>query len=830
VSTASVTSWLPLLGRLGVAILLGLALWNPGWRSTLSPVNAVVVLDESASMGADRLAASWKAATSVLTGLPPGSRYSLVRFGAEATLEAADRPIEELDGQPARPHKAALDTTGTDIEAAFRLAVPQLAGATPALLLLITDGGETAGEAASVLARFPAMGVPAPFLLLEVPAASGPDAAIVALDAPSQVPFGAEVETVLDLSGTRDGSANVQVRQASRLAATIAVDLVEDQVSRVGVPLVFDSPGFHELEFAASMPGDSNPANDRRRTIVNVAGPTPVLFVTAKPAAAFAESLLAGGWNLNIVRPEHAARILPQLPSPATVVLDDVAIEDMPETVWLALTELVRTRGTGLIVLGGRRSFGAGGYLNSTLEGALPVTSEAGTPMSPAAVLFVVDKSGSMGRGPRDGTPFNLAKAAVLAAAGLLGERDQSGIVAFDIDPETWLPLADRDDPSASAMNAWRDAPSGGTRIAPALMAAAEQLGEAGVEQRLLLLITDGFAVEDEYSEVLAKIDEHEIDVIALAIGDEPAIDVLEELTSRNDGLLLRVSDVAMLPHLVSETVGARRLTYDSGDTRPQQERQLPFMAGTDTIWPDLSGYMVTKERLNARVYLRSERGDPLLADHDFGIGRVVVLPGGLGAYAPDWLAWSAWGPFTGGLVEWASNRFENDRVDVRIHQERGRPQLEIDALSSLGDWETTDTARVRVSDPFGRVSNLTAEATAPGKYQIELPLRHTGRHRAIVQVGGVSKLHDFIYEAPAELRAGATAEQTLTEWLAKELVRPWPAGDSIQTPGAVTTHPTRPLFIALAALLYLGTLLSKHTGIFKIRRNPRVANHEWFS
>jgi len=814
------TPWLPLLGRLGIAFLLGLALWNPGWRPTLSPMNAVIVLDESESMGANSLASAWQLSATALAGLPPGSRYSLVRFGAGPVLESVNRPTTELAGQAARPRKIAVDAGNTDIEAALRLGGRQLDGETPSLMVLISDGGETSGDATAMLNRFQALGLPAPFLLSGAPDLSGPDAGINSVDLPSQVPFGTQITVVLNVSSTRDGPAGIRVRRAAGLAATHEVELFKDQVSRIGIPLVFDSPGFQELEFTVSLPGDINPANDRRRAIVNVEGPTAILYVTFRPGAEVAESLLAGGWNLNIVRPEHFPQMLPLLPNPATVILDDVATGDMPEAAWTALTESVRSRGTGLIVLGGQRSFGAGDYLNSTLETALPVTSEAGAPMSRAAVLFVVDKSGSMGRGPRGATPFGLAKTAVLAATRLLGEHDQSGIIAFDIEPETWLPLADRDDPSASLMDAWQDAPSGGTRIAPALMAAAGQLGDARVDQRLLVLVTDGFAVEDDYSDVLAKIDEHEIDVIALAIGDEPAIDVLQELTSRNDGLLLRVSDVAMLPRLASEAVGKRRLTYDSGVTRPRQVRRLPFFADRDRLWPELNGYMVTKERSNARVQLISERGDPLMADHDFGLGRVVVLPGGLGAYAPGWRDWPSWAPFIGGLVEWAGNRFGDDRVDVRIHQEHGRAQLEIDALAADGDWETLGMARVHLSDPFGRITVLDAQATAPGRYRLELPLRHTGRHRASVHLDGVSKPHEFFHDAPAELDAAERADQTIRDWLAREIVRPWPAGDSLQALGTVATHPTRSFFIALAALVYLGILLSRHAYVLQNWRN----------
>jgi hypothetical protein len=229
---------------------------------------------------------------------------------------------------------------------------------------------------------------------------------------------------------------------------------------------------------------------------------------------------------------------------------------------------------------------------------------------------------------------------------------------------------------------------------------------------------------------------------------------------------------------------------------------------------------MVVKERSNARVYLRSERGDPLLADHDFGLGRVVVLPGGLGAYAPNWPDWPAWAPFTGGLVEWASNRFGNDRVYIRTVQEYGRVHLEIDALSLDGDWEILDSAKVRLSDPFGRTTVLNAQAAAPGKYRVELPLRHTGRHRVSVQVGGISKPHEFFHDATDELGAGILADRTITDWLAKELVRPWTNADSIQTPGAVTAQPTRSIFIAMAAVLYLGILLSKYTYVFRNWRN----------
>jgi Mg-chelatase subunit ChlD len=807
-------SWMPLAVRLGVAALLLCALWNPHWRARSDPIAAVVMLDESMSMAESRRVEAWQTIVSTLGNLPAGSRLSLVRFGAEALVESADLPISQLHKEQPPLHQAALNASGTDIEAALRSAARLVSNEAFAALILVTDGGETAGDAGSLLASFPTSGLPTPFLLYEDIATTAPDARIDAVRLPARVSAGGEFSAVLRVSSNQEGAAEIAVSDGAGRTQTVPIDLVGGETSILRVPLAALPPGFHELEFTVALPGDSNPSNNQRIAIVEVGKGANVVYVTLNPSAILAESLRAGGWDLLLIRPEHFSQILPRISGSTTVILDNVATGDMAESAWASLTESVRTRGTGLIVLGGPRSFGAGGYLNSTLESVLPVTSEAGAPLSQAAVLFVVDKSGSMGRGTDDATPFDLARMAVLAASQLLGERDFSGIIAFDIDPETWLPLAEHADPEGAARAAWRAAPSGGTRIAPALKSAIEQLADVPTNQRLLLLVTDGFAVEDDYSEVLRGIEDQEVDLVALAIGEEPAIDVLQQLTSRNDGQLLRVDDVLELPRLVGEVVGTRRLAFEGRAVQPRQERQPPFLSESVAPWPELNGYMVTKERSAARVYLRSHRGDPLLADQEVGLGRVVVLPGGLGDFAPAWGEWPFWAPFAGGLVEWSGNRFGADRISIKIDQGRGGTWLEIDALAPDGGWLARDSVRVRLSNPVNRVAALEAEAVAPGKYRLQLPLRHTGRHRITVQAGGASLSHEFFHNAPAEMNAGARAEENIRNWLASGLVRPWPAGNKAPFLGEVKPHSTRPFFIAAAALLY-GFILFARLGSF---------------
>lgn len=825
-------SRLPVAGRLFVALLIAMALWNPHWRPALLPVDVIVVLDESRSMGARRIDAAWQEAAGAISRLPAGSAYSLIRFGAAPVLEVSGVPVLTLADDAERPRQAAVDASGSNIDAALRLAAERSGRGARTPVVLITDGGETNGDATALLERFGALGLPAPFLFLDTPGMPGPDAAIVRFDVPGRVPAGATVPAVISVSATHAGPVDILLSRESRTVHTRSMDLAAGQETYLSLPLEFDVPGFHQLTIEVRRDGDANPANDRRRGIVNVVGPTPVHFVSNRPRSPVAESLRAGGWDVESTRPERLAQVLPRLTGRSVVILDDVAVGEASEQAWRQLAEAVRGRGTGLIVLGGVRSFGAGGYLDSTLESVLPVISRAGAPLPRAAVMFVVDKSGSMGQARGDVTPFDTARKAVLGATRLLGEQDQVGVVVFDIEPRVRLPLARHENPAARMGETWQDVPSGGTRLAPALTAASEALATADAEQRLLVLVTDGFAAEDDYSEVLENIEAHEIDVIALAIGEEPEIDTLQELASRNEGMLIRVGDLVALPRLVSESVGARRLTYEAAAVRPRKERELPFIDGSDAPWPYVDGYQVTRERADARVYLRSERGDPLLADHDAGLGRVAALPAGLGVDTPAWLQWSGWAPFLAGLVEWVGNGMGAERIHLSVDDGSGRPRLVIDAIDADGDWVSSETARVVLGDPFGRETVLEAEPLAPGRLGVELPLRQPGRHRISARLGPLSANHEFIHDSPDEMDAVSAGGARRSDWLEMKLVTPWHAGDEAPISGAVASVPSRPLFVLAAAVLYLGIVIweqlarsgARPAAIFQRRRHDRKA------
>jgi hypothetical protein len=261
-------------------------------------------------------------------------------------------------------------------------------------------------------------------------------------------------------------------------------------------------------------------------------------------SGALARSLRKGGWMLEWFR-FAARRPRRRAGWYQSIVLDDVAIADASPRFWKALVAAVQKRGLGLMVLGGERSFARGGYRDSALESVLPVLSEPPALDQPASILFVVDKSGSMGQGSGGVDRFQLAQRAVLETARGLTERDSLGLVVFDVAPRVLIllgpALSGRQRCSGIGMQPeWRNAAR--TR-ARGCNCRAQSLRSGA--RRMLVLVTDGFIDDASLAELRARLERARIETIALAVGPDADANALERLVGAEAGVVLRVNEAA---------------------------------------------------------------------------------------------------------------------------------------------------------------------------------------------------------------------------------------------------------------------------------------------
>ena len=210
---------------------------------------------------------------------------------------------------------------------------------------------------------------------------------------------------------------------------------------------------------------DTRLQNNEASAFTIVHGPPSVLIVEGKPGYGdnLAEVLDKAEMRLSRTSPQAMPTSLAELANYDSVILVDVPAGELPSGMLETLPVYVRDLGKGLLVVGGPQSYGAGGYLRTPLEKALPVDMDVRDKdiQSNLALVLAVDKSGSMGRCHCDNpdlfqsyTPsesgqakVDIAKEAIMRAAGAIGDQDYLGVVAFDSQPHWVLDLKPLVDP-----------------------------------------------------------------------------------------------------------------------------------------------------------------------------------------------------------------------------------------------------------------------------------------------------------------------------------------------------------------------------------------------
>lgn len=798
----------PVLARgLLLALILG-AVWNPLLPWQAPPLDLMVLIDASQSVDPMARDAAWRSVATSARRLPAGSRVAIVRFGAQAVDELTWTDIGSdaahavlAAGTP--PHSRYLDDTHTDIAAAMEHALRLSEPERSARVALISDGRATAGQTTEALQLARKAGIPVYAVI--TPGIREHDSWIEFLEAPNRIHAGQILPVTVTLASRENTRGTVVISLDGAPAASREVMLSPQLATtlRIEIPLPASRTAVLSAELQAV--GDTEPRNNRVAQIVNIEGVSPVLYLSRQAGVpTLARSLRAGGWDVQLATPAAFLQRVENL-HPGSIVLDDVAIADMPEEAWETLTQRVTEEGTGLLVLGGPHAFGAGGYRHSRLEDILPVTAEARRPLPPAAVLFMLDTSGSMDRRDNGPSRLALARQAVLESARRLQPNDAAGLLEFAVEPHLMLPLAVQRDAVAALRDAAQAAPAGGTRLGPALREAVATLAGSEFRQKLLILVTDGYVDETDFGGIAAQIKQAGIDVIALAIGRDADTTALLPLTRLNNGQLLRVDQIAQLPTLMRRELDKRRSLTATGHFIPAAGVPLPFLPRTSAGWPALDTYAVTRERASATVYLHVQ-DDPLFAAQYAGAGRVAVLTAGLDDWRGFWTHWPDSSGFAGGLMDWIDAQRGSDALHVGARQAGGAMLLTLETPLSATDG-SLDTS-VQVQDPSGKILRQDLPARAPGRYAARLATAVPGHYRAIIRAGDRQLEHDWLYGGNDEFLPLPGAAENMSDWVRSGLLQPWSGSVLTGTVAGAIPGTLRAPLLIMTTLLYLLLLL----------------------
>lgn len=744
--------------ELAALVVLGLALIGVAWLDGRSKPQVLVLVDRSHSVPrAD-------------------SDEAVAHIANTAQAAGAARPqVVEFAGRPGAPmapasHTVAdLEPAATNIEAALEAALAAHARSPLAGVVVVSDGFENRGDMGRALRVVRDAKLPLHWVAVGRPA---PQVRVVEVLAPDRVLVGQRLRVDVQVAGQLDKPLRVKATMRSRSGDTQLVNA--DAVNAAKVTVEFDAVqvGAAVVDVALEDPVSGQTFDALPDAAVIDVAPRAAILYAQGSGGTLARSLVQGGWSLDLVSAARLDAHADTLGGYQAVILDDVAIADASPRFWRSLVSEVKGRGLGLMVLGGGRSFARGSYRGSLLESVLPVVSEPAALDQAAAVVFAVDKSGSMGQGSGGVDRFQLAQRAVLETARGLAERDSLGLMVFDVVPRVLIPLA----PAPAGIQAlerdWPVRPNGGTKLAPALEAAVDQLERSAAPRRMLVIVTDGFVDDAPLAALRERLDRARIETIALAVGPDADIGALQRVVGAQAGLVRRVNQAAELPLVMRTALERRRAHIERGAIAVEQRLALPFSPGVFKDWPPVVAHFVTRSQAEATVAVQSQRGEPLIAFQRAGHGRVVAVTCGLGPWSEPWLQWSQWPRLAGGLADWISGSVQGDATSLSVSDLPAGLQVDAD-FQALPVRSGTEGISIAVDTPAAPGRALAAEAIAPGRLRATLPDAGPGLYTFVLSSPlGTQRLQHLRRQRTEDRFWGANP--ALDTWKAAGLVSDW--------------------------------------------------------
>lgn len=375
-------------------------------------------------------------------------------------------------------------------------------------------------------------------------------------------------------------------------------------------------------------------------------------------------------WTRAVVAQDVEVRSVTPFRLPATVealaaydavVLVNVAASALFTEYQENLETYVRARGGGLLLLGGPRAFGPGGYFRTPLEDVSPLSAQVTDEAPEVAMVFVLDRSGSMNAAVGTASRMDVAKRATLEAIELLGPGSQAAVVVFDAEAEVLIPYTPVASTATfeSALGAVRAA--GGTSIYPGLVEAYELVRSSDAAARHVIVMTDGLSQEGDFAVVLDALRDLGATTSFVGVGDAADRRQLATLATLAGGTLHFALDFRSLPAILAQEalmVSAAPIVDEAARTDWIAGALPPFVGpGTALSPPSLGGYVRTMAKPEATVHLiERSRDDPVLATWRYGLGRVVAYASEVdGPWAGSLVEDPAYGPFWSQAVRWVT-------------------------------------------------------------------------------------------------------------------------------------------------------------------------------
>ncbi len=834
--------------RLGLLLLILLALSGLAIRLPSRAGTVVVVADRSYSMPANAETAEREAIELIQRAMSSDDRLAVISFGQNSAIERSPQTgaFAGFTNQ--------IEADASNINEAIEKALSLIPPDSPGKILVISDGHWTGKDPSAAAARAASRGVALDFRSLQRSTAN--DLAIALIDAPVTVSPGEAFMLTAWVKSPASQEISFEMLRGNQIIAAGKTRVVAG-MNRLTFRDLAEEPG--AMRYTIKINGDSEdpiPENNLAKTLVGVQGPKPLLVVTAADNSGLARLLTDGGLNIKTLKPEDSDWSLDALAGFSGVVIENVPADKVTTRGMESLSAWVTETGAGLMMTGGKRAYGAGGYFKSPLEAVLPVSMELRQEHRKLALAIVVamDRSGSMAV-PVSGnrTKMDLANLAAVQVLDLLSPNDEFGVVAVDSSSHIIAELKPIENNAAKVRQDILRVGSmgGGIFIFEALSTSAEMLLLAKAGTRHVILFADAADSEEpgRYRELLQQCEQAGITVSVIGLGKPSDVDagLLRDIAKRGNGQIYFTESAEELPRLFAQdTIIVARSTFLEAITPIQTTGGLVTLTGKQfNGLPAIGGYNLCYLRPNANLatVTTDEYKAPIVASWQAGSGRVLCYTGEAdGDYTGAIAGWSNAGELFTSLARWTagdSSQLPNNMLltqEVKNGSSFIRLHLDPDRDESAAQTGNLSYALPKVTTLRGKPgSKPTSEKTEmrwsdADTLEVSIPLNGSETALSTVEIAGATPvtLSPVALPYSPEFKPSDAGEGQ--EALAR-LALATGGKERLELSGVWKDLPRQsrlielaPYLLFTAIALLLIEVLERHTGLMTARALPILA------
>ena len=720
--------WTALCLRLLVALLLILGVAQVQFIGRTDILSVIFAADLSESIPTQERQQAFETIKVALDEMGHNDRAGVVVFGKDAVLDAPVQPY--LDWE--RP-SSLLNTGGTGIASGLRLSLAAFPVESQKRVALISDGNENRGSALEESKKLAGLGIPVDVFPLEY--SHEAEVYVEKIVHPHLVNEDEPLDFEVFVNSRQPTAARIRLFLEDQLVRDQPVQLVDGKNKFTVHSLRLPSSQISKIEVRVEAEADTSSENNRATGFVNVLGKPNILLVEGdletnlSAADEFVAQLQSEGIRVRRLAPKDLSAEPSQVLGYDAVVLSNVEASDLPATQMRNLEKAVHDLGVGLVMIGGPKSFGAGGYKGTAIEEALPVRMDIKErKVLPSGALALVLHTCEIPAGN------DWMRKIALESIRVLDPHDEVGMLDFERGRVQWIfSMGPKGDGQRQAALIKSAVPGDMPDFESAMRLGYNGLRAVTSNLRHMVILSDGDP-NPPTTVLLEQFAKAEITVSTVLIGGHGGNfrPVMQSIARATGGRFHEVDSPSHLPRIFArEAASVKRNLVVEETFQPQPVFDTELTEDFDPEgYPPLLGYVITTPKSGAEIPLITHQEDPLLAHWRYGLGKSIAFTSDFKKkWAPRWIEWARYGRFWAQAIRWVSRQRMEGNHRLSVFQEEGKGRVVLDSFDDDGNPLNFLDFEGRAIAPNQEVIPLRLVQTDLGRYEAELDLAGEGTY-----------------------------------------------------------------------------------------------------